>query len=312
MASSAGRHRCCLRRTDIYARYSAFDRRANLLMTGGITPQLWDLRTGRLLRTFPVTGMPEYYAAWDIALTPMGDCAVASYSDHSVRVWDTASGAEVLRWKTAAGVATGMAVTQHRVLVGNRWRKQLLLYNLQTGEELFCAKTRTSGTEMVAISDDGRLGLSGGGDKRIRLWDFSAGRQVSELTGHTGRVHCLRFGPGGRTAVSGSSDKTVRIWDLNEARELMSFGDHPRILDCVAFAPDGSSVASGARDGIVRVWKLTGDRAREFHGHLTSLTSLAYRPGGRSLVSAGFQDVWVWDLTTEPPAESPEANRGIH
>ena len=296
MTSSAKPHRCCLRMTGIYARRSAFDRRAKLLMTGGLTPHLWDLRTGRLLRPFPVTGMPGHYAAWDIALTPNGDRAIASYSDHSVRVWDTASGEELLRWKTAAGVATGMAVKRNRVLIGNRWRKLLLLYDLKTGEELFCTKTRTSGTETVALSEDGRFGLSAGGDKRIRLWDFSAGQQVSELTGHTGRVQCLCFGPEGKTAVSGSSDKTVRVWDLNEARELMSFGDHPRIVDCVAFAPDGSSVASGSRDDIVRVWDLSGGPAREFHGHVTNLTSLAYRPDGRTLVSAGCRDVWEWNL----------------
>ena len=29
----------------------------------------------------------------------------------------------------------------------------------------------------------------------------------------------------------------------------------------------------------------------------TDLTGLAYRPDARSLVSAGCQDVWEWDLT---------------
>src|SRR5262249_12255205 len=134
MICTTGPHRCCLRRTDIYARRSAFDRRAKLLMTGGLTPQLWDLRTGRLLQTFPVTGMAGYYTAWHIALTPDGDRAIASYSDESVRVWNTASGAEVLRWRSA-GVATGLAVKRNRVLLGNRWLKLLLLYDLQTGQE---------------------------------------------------------------------------------------------------------------------------------------------------------------------------------
>jgi WD40 repeat protein len=281
---------------DIYARRSAFDQKAKRLLTGGREPQLWDVTTGRRLQTFPVTGMRGHYADWDVSLTPDGSHAIASYSDHSVRVWNTASGAEALRW-TAPGVASGLAATRDRVLLGDRWDKLLLLYDLQTGKELFRTKTRTSGTECVAISDDGRFGLSAGGDKRIRLWDLAAGRQVAELAGHTGPVQCVRFGPGGKTAVSGASDKTVRVWDLKEARELMSFANHPRIVDCVAFAPDGSSVASGARDGIVRVWDLAGGPERSFQGHSTSLVSVAYRPNGRSLVSAGCQDVWEWNLT---------------
>jgi len=285
--------------TTTYAPYSAVDCAAQLLMTGGYHPQLWDLTAGQLLRALPVTGFQGHFAAWAVALTPDGRRAIASYSDQSVRVWDTASGAEVLRWQ-AEGVATGMAATGDRVLIGNQWRRLLLLFDVATGAELFRAKTRTSGTATVAISDDGQFGLSGGGDKKVRLWDLSAGRQVAELAGHTGRVHCLRFGPSGTTAVSCGSDKTVRVWDLTNGRELKSFSGHPRIVDCVAFAPDGQSVASGGRDLTVRVWHLTDGREQCFHGHGTNLTTVAYRLDSRTLVSVGCQDVWTWDLTAPP------------
>src|SRR5262249_26015593 len=159
-----------------------------------------------LLRALPMTGFYTYYAHWDIALTPDGGRAVASFSsNYHVLAWDTASGEELLRWNLK-GVATGMAVTGHRALIGDRISKLLMLYDLNTGAELFVVKPRTSATETVAISDDGRLGLSGGGDKRVRLWDLTAGRLVQELPGHTGRVHSLDFGPGGATGVSGGSD----------------------------------------------------------------------------------------------------------
>jgi WD40 repeat protein len=288
-----------LRMSATYARFAAIDRAAKLLLTGGYRPQLWDLTAGRLLRELPVTGFQGHYADWAVGLTPDGGRAVASYSDRSVRFWDTANGEEVFRWQ-ADGVATGMAVTGDRVLVGEQWSKQLLLYDLATGTELFRAKTRTSGTTTVAISDDGRFGLSGGGDKKVHLWDLAVGRQVAELAGHTGRVHCLRFGPGGTTAVSCGSDKTVRVWDLTNGRELKSFPYHSRIVDCVAFAPDGQSVASGGRDLTARVWHLTDGREQCFHGHSTNPTTLAFRLDSRTLVSVGCQDVWTWDLTAPP------------
>jgi WD40 repeat protein len=287
--------------TDLYERESAFDRACNLLMMGGLKPSLWDLTTGRRLRKLPLTGMRNE-ADWAIALTPDGSRAIASYSDCCVRVWDTATGAKLLRWQLPElTVATGMDVTQDRVLIGNRWQKLLLLFDLETGAELFRAKTRSSGTETVAISEDGWLGLSAGGNKRIHIWDLSAGRQIAELAGHTGRVQCVAFGPGGTTAVSGGSDKTVRVWDLQAGKELMSFGGHSRIVDCVAFAPDGSSVASGARDRTVRVWNLADGRERCYQGHpRTTITTVAYRPDGRTLLSVDCEEVWEWDLTAPP------------
>src|SRR5688572_15249745 len=118
-------HHCCLPSPTFYARYSAVDEAGTILMTGGHTPHLWDLATGRQLRALPVTGFPDYYADWAVALTPDGRRAIASYSDYSVRVWDTASGDEVVRWQ-AGGVATGMAATGDCVLIGNRWLKLLM------------------------------------------------------------------------------------------------------------------------------------------------------------------------------------------
>ena len=42
---------------------------ARLLMTGGRIPHLWEFPSGRLRFALPLTGMPSYYADWDIALT---------------------------------------------------------------------------------------------------------------------------------------------------------------------------------------------------------------------------------------------------
>jgi hypothetical protein len=147
---------------DGYAYRAVIDRGTRLVMTGGPTPHLWELHSGRLRHALPLAGMPSYYAYWDIALTPDGKRALGSYSDDSLRVWDTASGEEVLRWDTGT-VATGMDVTRDRVLVGCRWQKVLMCYVLRTGRELIRMKARTSATEAVALSEDGRLGLSGGG-----------------------------------------------------------------------------------------------------------------------------------------------------
>ena len=76
------------------------------------------------------------------------------------------------------------------------------------------------------------FGLSAGGDKKVRLWDLSAGRQVAELAGHSGPVHCLRFGPGG-TAV---------VRDLTEG-QILREGARRDVLDCAR--QDGEECTAG-------------------------------------------------------------------
>lgn len=279
-----------------YCRWSAFDRNAKIVLASGKTPQIWDIASGQMLLSLPVSDFADYYAEWDLALTPKGDIAVASFShDLRILVWETEKGKEISRWKLGC-VATGMAVTNKLVLIGANISKMLVLCDLDTGDEIFRVKTKTSATETVCISDDGKYGLSGGGDKRIRLWDLKNGKIIQEIVGHTGRVQSLDFGPMNKTAVSGSSDKTVRVWNLENGQELACFRGIPRIVDCVAFAANGQHVAAGSRDGIVRVWNLDNGNQQIFQGHTCDITSVAFRPNCKTLVSASLQEVWKWTL----------------
>ncbi len=66
----------------------------------------------------------------------------------------------------------------------------------------------------VAISPDGKRALTGGFDKKIRLWDLSTGTELHSFDNHTGAVSAVAFSPDGKQAISGSGDKTIRLWQL--------------------------------------------------------------------------------------------------
>ena len=63
--------------------------------------------------------------------------------------------------------------------------------------------------ESVAVSPDGRYGLSGDDKGVIFLWDLETGKALRRLEGHTDIVTSVAFTPDGRHAVSGSQDKTL-------------------------------------------------------------------------------------------------------
>ncbi len=70
----------------------------------------------------------------------------------------------------------------------------------------------------VAVSPDGRVVATAGGDWSIRIWDRETGEQQAVLLGHQGRVRAVAFDPQGRYIASAGDDGEVRMWDASRWR----------------------------------------------------------------------------------------------
>ncbi|MCB0186766.1 MAG: hypothetical protein KDE31_21010, partial [Caldilineaceae bacterium] len=77
-----------------------------------------------------------------------------------------------------------------------------------------------AGISSVAFSPNGRLLVSGGIDRSLRLWDIASGKTIHTLTGHTERVWSVCFSPDGQMVASGSDDGAVKFWDVTTGRCL--------------------------------------------------------------------------------------------
>jgi WD40 repeat protein len=196
---------------------------------------LWDVETGRRIRTFtgsqdtllPATGGSQ--PAWDWG-NPEGSgdstttMLVARDAGHLI-----ASPADTLLMDPEPFVNH----SRHTCLIKS------VAFSPNGGEILFCNE-----------------------ESSFRMFDVASGREVRRFRGHEGCVRSVAFSPDGAIIASGSiatfgsHDNSIRIWDSATGHELLRMGDHPAWVWSVAFSPDGRYIASGGGDNVVRLWDL--------------------------------------------------------
>jgi WD40 repeat protein len=195
----------------------------------------------------------------------------------------------------------------------------LILYDLQTGKELYRVLELQFARAGLALTRDGRYFLTGHqGDRLVRLGEVATGKPVRAFEGHTGGVWAVALSADGTRAASGSDDGTVRLWDVQTGKELHICKAGPRRVCCVAFSPDGRSVLSGhdaaGSSSPVYLWDVeTGKELHRFTGHTGNVSAVAFLPDGRSFLSASTDGtVRQWDVKTGKELRRMEHRGGVN
>jgi WD40 repeat protein/serine/threonine protein kinase len=231
-----------------------------------------------------------------VAYSPDGARLASASSDQTVKVWDAATGREMLTLKGHTdGVESVAFSTDGRRIASAGWDKTAKVWDAATGQETLTLQGHTDGVRSVAFSPDGKRLASTSNDATVKVWDAATGQVTLTLKGHNAIVHSVAFSPDGTRLASASDDRTVRVWDAATGQELLRFNGNTSVV----FSPDGSRLAAGLEQ-TVKVWDAaTGQERLTCSGHTARVNGVAFSPDGSWLASAGSDNtVKVWDVAT--------------
>jgi TIR domain/WD domain, G-beta repeat len=253
-----------------------------------------------------------------VAFSPDGRTALSGSLDDTVRLWEVATGKELLTFKGhvpahAPGPLEGgidpvafspdgrTALTGRRIERGKP-SEGLKLWELATGKELQTFQSyqapavfSPNGRTVLSNSSDDRFGL----DSKLKLWEVATGKELRTL--RDSAAFAVAFLSDGRTALSVGWDKSCTLWDVATGRVLRTFTGRWEHIRSVAISPDGRTALIGAGDKTLKLWDLaTGKELQTFTGHRWEVPSVVFSPDGRTALSAGNHDqtVKLWDVAT--------------
>jgi len=289
------------------------------------TIKIWDLNSGRELRTFSLRQdkIPKKFS-------PDGRLVILSpydrrEDDQSIIIWDIQRGREIRTFSEQTGfyssvefspdgiqLITGSTTTDFNTVFDENgfFNNSIIfsdifikLWDIETGRILKTFAGHSYLFYPITFNSDGNQILSSSDDK-IKLWDVATGNEIRTYSGNSNSVRSVAFSSDGKHLLSGSFDGIINKWDVEEGREIRNFNTNIihnyYWLFSVAFSRDGRRVISGLSNGTIKLFDTnTGQELRTFSGHSEEVTSVAFNPDGTQIASCSKDGtIKIWDTET--------------
>ncbi|MFG2085508.1 WD40 repeat domain-containing serine/threonine protein kinase [Spirillospora sp. NPDC048824] len=240
----------------------AFSRDGRRLATGNMSASatVWDVATGRRIRTFPV----EAFNVGSVDFSPDGRILAAGNPD--VRLWDVRTGRLVAGFdREASGVRCVRFSRDGKIVAaacdgagdsGNRGA--VWMWNAATRRRIGVLRSPEGAMSSLAFAPDGRTVATSCKSAEVTVWNVASGKIVASLPGHAARITQVAFSADG-TLVSGSQDREIRVWDVAARRATAVLSGLNGLVSSVAISGDGTTVAAGSGvsgETTVRLWRL--------------------------------------------------------
>ena len=272
-----------------------WDRKLAISASNDHTLKVWDIESGRELRT--LKGHVD--SVHSVAVSKDGRCAISASEDTTLKVWDVESGREVRTLRGHKNSVWGVALSADgKSAISASDDHTLKVWDVENGHELRTLNGHTDWVNGVAMSDDGRSAVSASADKTLKVWDVKSGRELHTLVGHSGLVQAVAVSPDGMRAVSASLDHTLKVWDVEKGRELSTLKGHTGWVNGVAVSKNAKYAISASHDHTLKVWDMeSGKELRTLKGHKLAVWGVELSGDGMFAVSASDDHTLkVWNV----------------
>jgi WD40 repeat protein len=259
-----------------------------VLNATSMSEEIWRVETGKRITT--------------AEFAPDGAVFAAALDDFSVRLYDTANGAEIRAFEGHEMTVNDLEFTSDgKTLVSVSDDHTIRLWNVTSGKEERRFEGSAGALLRLAIAPVDSVLVTTSADETIKdttqdivdrvvlVWDMATGEIKTKIDPKSGFIRALAVSPDGTTIsigiYDGTNRGTIRFYSITTGEETARLYAHTDILTDVVYSPDGRYIASTSWQGDAQVWDIArGLRLQQFVGFPDRILSLDYSPNGEYLV----------------------------
>jgi WD40 repeat protein len=191
---------------------------------------LWDARTGRLIRNFPGPKGPETHLndVTTLAFSPDGRTMAVSYTvqpekGDSVHLFDVESGERIRTMHPSTYTYALYFLNGEKYLAyEDDYERSFVLHDVETGKQV----QKFDLDAVYAPSPDGKTLAAGTREKELKIVDMKNGQELKTLGSARGYHRRLVYSPDGRH-LAALSDDGLFIWDVEAGEVVRKIKGYP-------------------------------------------------------------------------------------
>ncbi|WP_414621155.1 WD40 repeat domain-containing protein [Calothrix sp. CCY 0018] len=236
------------------------------------TIRFWNPQTGEEIRK-----IGEKTGITAMLLTPDGQTLICGSGDKTIKFRNlkTKKIDRILKVETTALAISSDGKT---LFSGGENGGKIRVWSIATGKQLrsftpplpkqWNGSEQASAPISLAVSDDGKMLLSGGYDdsfqsgalvttdgKSFKAWDLTTGKLIHNTSLGTS-INALVISPDSKTFMAGGLNSAAILRDIKTIKPVMEFTGHAGGIYGIALSRDGKTLYTGSGDKSVKVWQI--------------------------------------------------------
>ncbi len=305
---------------------------AEVLTVGGKGAVLWD--PSNLAK--PELVFKPHSGVTSASFSADGRTIVTGSSDHRAKIWNVETGQGELQLPeehTRPITSAMFSPVDPRVLLTASNDGTARIWDLPARRVVRVLRHQPAGAGAKPIrcaifSPDGKDVLTAGEDGTLRVWNAASGHQpAGSIMKLDAPVFAAAYSADGRRWImAGDANGQAIVFDALTRKPLVRYSGHTDAINSVALSPDGRRALTGSSDRSAKIWDVVAQDARPAEDaqpraaadsaspqegieiltlkhHDQPVTSVAFSPDGRSILTAGLDGtavLWLTDDWTAP------------